>query len=30
MKFEMANMQKQRGEDDCGVFVIAAVVSLEF
>ena len=30
MKFEMANMQKQRGADDCGVFVIAAMVSLEF
>ena len=26
----MANMQKQRGADDCGVFVIAAMVSLAF
>ena len=26
----MANMQKQHGGDDCGVFVIAAMVSLAF
>ena len=30
MNVEMASMQKQRGADDCGVFVIAAMVSLAF
>ena len=30
IKVEMANMQKQRGAYDCGVFVIAAMVSLAF
>lgn len=26
----MANMQKQHGGNDCGVFAIAAIVSLAF
>ena len=30
VQVQMANLQKQRGGNDCGVFSIAAMVSLAF